>query len=133
MVFELNVRKSLYLFGPVVIKLCKKPEHYFLFVHGITFRPDLKHVKERIDLTPEQAQEIIEKYKNAMQYNTLDDARFLDGSEWCIKSRKGFTYSNACFFTPSSKPEKRGLSGLHKLGLHLWEVTGLKKDGVELY
>ena len=132
-VFELNIgmsRTSSFSF-----KLCKKPDKDFLILasNNKPTKSNKKTTKKTIKLTKEQTEKLVEKYINALKYNTLDDATGLDGSSWCIESQRGFTYTKACFWTPGYNSEERGIAGLNELGIYLWKISELKKQGFKLY
>jgi len=132
-IFELNISMSFH--GSIGFKLCKKPDQHFLVLTSNLKSTDKnsKSNKKTIRLSKEQTGILNGKHIKALKYNTLDDALGLDGSSWCIESQRGFTYTKACFWTPGHNSEKRGLVGLNELGIHLWEISGLKEQGIRLY
>jgi len=86
---------------------------------------------EKIILSKSEYDEIYKRFQIALKYNTLDDTGAgRDGSYWCLESRHWgvSTYTVACFVTPSNEAEKRGLVGIHDLGIYLWSFSGLDND-----
>jgi len=132
-VFELNIGMSFH--GSFGFKLCKKLDKESLVIFSKNKSNELSNEpnKKTIELTKKQSEILNNKCIAALKYNTLDDSTGLDGSSWCIESQRGFTYTKACFWAPGSNTEKRGLIGLHDLGTHLWEISGLKAQGIRLY
>jgi hypothetical protein len=132
-VFSLDIGTSFH--GKVTFKLCKSKEQNTLSITKTSMKFDEETEKstetivhEHIKISKKDYQSIYRSYEKALNYNTLDDASGLDGSSWCIESQRGFTYTKACFWTPSYKPKSRGLNGLYELGSQLWKFSGLEKS-----
>ncbi|MGI5310810.1 hypothetical protein [Rheinheimera sp. WS51] len=132
-VFSLEVGTSFH--GQVTFKLCKSKEQSTLAVkvHRIQFDEKSEKstetiVREHIKLSNQKYDEIYSRYEQALKYNALDEISGLDGSNWCLESQRGFTYTKGCFWTPSHEPKERGLEDLYNLGVYLWSVSGLEKD-----
>lgn len=132
-VFSLVVDTSFH--GKVTFKLCKSKEKNTLSITRSDFQFDAKlekstetTVREHIQLSKQEYDEIYSLYEKALRYNTLDKISGLDGSRWCLETQRGFTYTKGCFWTPGHRPKERGLDGLYNLGVHLWEISGLQKD-----
>ena len=85
---------------------------------------DSKH--KAITLTEADSTKIASLFDLAWEYNKRDNASGMDGSYWCLSTRNVHTVTKGCFWTPTSKPQKRGLSGLSNLGTFLWEYTELE-------
>jgi len=131
-IFELNITMSFH--GASTFKFCKKPERHFLVLKSSLKTTGQEFEKKVINLSNKEIEIITNKYIRALKYNTLDDTSGLDGSTWCIESQRGFTtYTKACFWSPGSNTEKRGLAGLYELGVYLWEISELKEQGIRLY
>ena len=132
-VFSLEVGTSFH--GGVTFKLCKSKEQPTLSVAKRRFKFDEEQQKStetveryHIKLPKAEYDKIYKAYKTGMRYNTLDKVDGLDGSTWCLESQQSFTYTKACFWTPSYKSESRGLKDLFNLGEFLWEFSGLDKN-----
>jgi len=132
-VFSLEVGTSFH--GSVTFKLCKSEEQNFLSVktRHIVLENENRGgtetiVRQYINISKDEYQKIFKHYEKALAYNTLDNVSGLDGSTWCIETQRSFTYSKACFWTPSHNPDARGLEGLYSLGNYLWQFSGLDKD-----
>jgi len=76
---------------------------------------------------------VVALYEDALGYNVRDSAMGLDGSDWCLETRRGFTYSKACFWTPVDRAKERGISGLSTLGQELWRLAAMDSSVGELY
>jgi len=85
---------------------------------------------EEIVLSQSEYKAIYEKFQTALKYKIVDYGPGRDGSTWCISSFYGLgsTQTNACFSTPSSETEKRGLLGMYNLGTYLWSFFKLDED-----
>ncbi len=86
-----------------------------------------------VTLTDNEFMELMKFYENALTYNAKDSEFGLDGSTWCLETKRGLNYSKACFYTPSYNANDRGLSGLHQLGVELWRVGNLDAHAGKLY
>ena len=125
-VFTLTISRSFH--QEVSFQLCEReaPESSFIrFTNGKTIRTKKLNVEEY--------NELYAAYEKALEYNVKDDALGMDGSNWCLETKRGFTYLKACFWTPSSDSKNRGLNGLYQLGKKLWSVEGINLDDEELY
>ena len=129
--FLLEISTSFH--GEVTFSVCESQESKILRVKtiNVVYEDDDKksvmtEVTEIKDLTDESFNKIVAMYEEALAFNTLDNANGLDGSTWCIKTYRGLNDLKACFWTPGSNRESRGLSGLYSLGEHLWDVANLK-------
>ena len=70
-------------------------------------------------------------YDMSLDYDVRLDVGGNDGSTWCLETQRGFTYSKACFWTPTDEPKRRKLNGLLELGRELWRIA--KLDSSKLY
>ena len=130
-VFSLTISRS---FDPeVTFKLCDRIDRSkrFLLVASETARHSEKWATKSIPVDPRQYDKIVALYEKALEYDVKDDAMGLDGSSWCLETRRGFTYSKACFWTPHFEPTRRRLDGLLELGNELWRLA--KLDPKRLY
>lgn len=130
-VFTLTISRS---FHPwVEFKLCerKNPEENFILVSTKSKEGMITHRKIPTELDTYES--LYELYFEALDYNVRDAIMGLDGSMWCLETRRGFTYSKACFWSPEYDDEKRGLVGLVKLGKKLWECTDIGSELGGLY
>ena len=125
-VFELNM--SLSFHGDVEYKLCRNIDKYILLVET-----SKSNNKEILELKSNEVEIILKKYEKALEYNTKDKEMGLDGSSWCLETKRGFTYLKACFWSPGYEPQKRGLAGLNDLGTYLFDISKLKENGFVLY
>jgi len=132
-VFSLDIGTSFH--GGVLFKLCKSETQNFISVLTTqrTRKDEEKEIIETttrkyIDISKEEYEKIFKLYETALQYNTLDESSGTDGSNWCMESQRSFTYTKACFWTPSYNSQKRGLKGLNELGSFLWEFAGISKN-----
>jgi hypothetical protein len=135
-VFTLTISRSFHL-GATTIKLCARQdaEENFLLVRTHPFPVERNHVwKDRqIKLDSGLYERIVQLYEKALDYNVKDDTIGFDGSSWCLETRRGFTYSKACFWSPDNEPQQRGIVGLYQLGKELWSIAELEPEIGELY
>jgi hypothetical protein len=130
-VFSLMVERS---FDPgVTFKLCDREDHSkrFLLISTQSGMHSEKWVSKTLPLDPSRYDKVVALYERALDYDVKDDSMGMDGSSWCLETRRGFTYSKACFWTPQYETKKRRLSGLLALGEELWRVA--KLDSAKLY
>ncbi|BBN81463.1 hypothetical protein PA25_14480 [Pseudoalteromonas sp. A25] len=132
-VFSLDIGTSFH--GRALFKLCKSETQNFISVLTTqsSRKDEVKEIVEtttrkHINISKEEYEKIFNLYEVALQYNTLDKSSGTDGSNWCIESQRSFTYTKACFWTPSYNSEERGLKGLNDLGSYLWEFANLSKN-----
>ena len=132
-VFSLEISTSFH--GQVTFSLCESQESKTLRVKTLNIvyeennkKSVMTEVTEIKDLTDESFDKIVAMYEEALAFNTLDNPNGLDGSTWCIKTYRGMNDLKACFWTPGSNTESRGLSGLYSLGEYLWDVANLKNN-----
>jgi hypothetical protein len=74
---------------------------------------------------------VLSLYEKALDCNVKDETVGLDGSSWCLETTRVMTYSKACFWTPVSHADDRGIAGLQALGTELWRLG--KFDLKDLY
>jgi len=87
----------------------------------------------KVSLNEATYRKLLTLYENALDYNVKDEAEGMDGSDWCLETQRGFTYSKACFWSPGAQPEERGLTGLAKLGEELWRIAATDPRDGPLY
>jgi len=134
--FSLSITTSFH--GKVEFKLCNANEENSLYIYKRLLKRENEGTKtietiihEEINLSELEYNEIYKRFQVALKYNTLDDTSAgRDGSYWCLESNHGLlsTYTKACFVSPSYKAKKRGLVGVHDLGIYLWSFSGLDND-----
>jgi hypothetical protein len=132
-VFTLTIGRS---FDPgVTFKLCqrKKPGQSFVLVAVDASDESNAKSETTLPLDENSYKALIKLYEAALDYNVKDDTMGLDGSGWCLETRRGFTYSKACFWTPGYETSKRGLIGLENLGNELGRLAKLEKTAGKLY
>ena len=119
-VFTLSVDRS---FEPTVtFKLCNredKSRRFLLVSTQATGHKDGWDSKS-IPLGPEAYERLARLHEQALNYDVRIDVGGNDGSMWCLETQRGFTYSKACFWTPTEEASTRRLSGLVALGRELW-------------
>jgi len=126
-VFTLTISRSFH--GQAHFQLCERQSPEKSFVTYTTEK--IISVKE---LTSKEYEEIYTLYESALEYDVKYAASGLDGSSWCLETKRRSTYSKACFWTPSSgNRENRGLSGLYKLGQKLWGISEFQLENEKLY
>jgi len=76
-----------------------------------------------ISLTEEQTSHLDSLYEAALGANFKDDDIGLDGSSWCLETARGSNSLKACFWSPTSGAEKRGLAAFAVLGTALWNLA----------
>ena len=134
--FSLSIRTSFH--GRVEFELCNANKENNLYIYKRLLKRENEGTKttetiihEEISLSKLEYNEIYKRFQIALKYNTLDNTGAgRDGSYWCLESSHGLvsTYTKACFVTPSYKTKKRGLVGMHDLGIYLWSFSGLDND-----
>jgi hypothetical protein len=124
-VFSLAIDRS---FDPgVKFELCarKAPVQNFLRLSTESKLHSDRWTARKIILEDSEYAKLLELYEAALEYNVKDDAMGLDGSSWCLETRRGFTYSKACFWSPQYETAQRHLSGMWALGEELWGLAAL--------
>ena len=129
-VFTLTVERS---FQPgLAFLLCqrKAPNQSFLLIQS-----ELKSAStnKKIMLNDKDFVELMGLYENALTYNARDHIIGLDGSIWCLETKRGLNYSKACFYTPGYDTGARGLTGLNLLGVALWKIGSMSTAAGKLY
>jgi hypothetical protein len=130
-VFTLTISRS---FEPdVTFKLCNREDKSkrFLLISTYTSSRQDKWASTSVPLESLAYDRIAALHEKALDYDVRIDWGGNDGSEWCLETQRGFTFSKACFWTPSDEPTKRHLSGLLELGKELWRIA--KLDSSKLY
>lgn len=120
----------------VRFKLCNKPDKKYLVIIEYTDNPksDSSVVTENtINIESDTYARLLSLRDDALDYNTKDYSMGADGSSWCLHVAKGFTQTFACFYTPTSKSEERGLKGLADLGRYLWDLTDQEAKSGDIY
>jgi hypothetical protein len=124
-VFTLTVSRS---FEPdVTFKLCDredKSKRFLLVSTQSSSHPD-NWASDSVPLGPLAYEKVASLYEKALDYDVRINVGGNDGSTWCLETQRGFTYSKACFWTPSDEPKTRRLSGLLELGGELWRIAKL--------
>ena len=130
-VFTLTISRS---FEPdVIFKLCEredKSKRFLLISTYSSSRPD-KWASKSVPLASPAYDRVASLYEKALDYDVRINWGGNDGSEWCLETQRGATYSKACFWTPTDEPKRRHLSGLVELGKELWRIA--KWDSSKLY
>jgi hypothetical protein len=126
-IFTLVISQYLSYEPKVEFTLCSRdvPPERFVVVkrQGSGESKDWK--RKRIPLDQAEYKQLFSLYDQALSYDVRVEAMGSDGSTWCIETTRGFTYSKACFWTPSYDSRKRSLTGLVSLGRELWRISGL--------
>lgn len=132
-VFALSIGRS---FDPgAEFMLCarREPKDSFLLVYVYIGDEKDNRSERKIVLNETTYGLLVALYEDALTYDVKDATLGLDGSTWCLETRRGFTYSKACFWSPEYEARKRGLIALHKLGAKLWKLAKLKPEIGDLY
>lgn len=130
-IFSFTIDRS---FRPsLTFVLCQKtePNQSFLLI-----RSELENdsANKKITLNDGQFMELMGLYENALTYNAKDMQTIgIDGSTWCLETKRGLNYSKACFYTPSYNTNERGLSGMNRLGVELWRIGNLDAVAGKLF
>lgn len=129
-VFSLRIRRT---FHPLVVfELCAREEPLSNFVLIRTESADRTDLADRqLPLDEPTFARVLALYEDALEYDVKYASTGADGSTWCLETKRGFTYSVACFWTPAHKTGKRSLNGLLALGKELWQLADM--DAMELY
>jgi hypothetical protein len=127
-VFTLTISRSFAM--PVEFRLCEREDHSkrFLLTSKMTSWKTRNWVHEEIPLTAWMYARLQSLYDSALDYDVKFEMAGLDGSAWCLETERAFTYSKACFWSPSLQTKQRRLSGLWALGEELWRVAKLKNS-----
>ena len=124
-VFTLTISRSFH--GTTMFMLCeRKDRSKFVLASELISRAPEKWASKTIPLTPWMYERVLSLYESALNYDVIFEAAGLDGSTWCLETKRAFTYSNACFWSPSLETAARRLSGLLALGQELWRISNLK-------
>ena len=130
-VFTLTISRS---FEPdVSFKLCDredKSKRFLLISTESSSRTD-KWISKSAPLDSVSYGRVMSLYDKSLDYDVRVDVGGNDGSTWCLETQRGFTYSKACFWTPTDEPKRRKLNGLLELGRELWRIA--KLDSSKLY
>jgi hypothetical protein len=130
-VFSLDIERS---FDPgVKFELCDREDYSkrFVLISTQSRLHSTKWVSRSVVVDTAHYDKLVALYEKALDYNVKDDSMGSDGSSWCLETRRGFTYSKACFWTPQYETGKRRLNGLLSLGEELWRLAEL--DSAKLY
>lgn len=130
-VFTLSVERS---FKPTVtFKLCNREDKSKRFLLVSTESRDHKDGWDTrsIPLGPQAYARVASLYEQSLDYDVRINVGGNDGSMWCLETQRGFTYSKACFWTPTEESRDRRLTGLVELGRELWELA--KLDSSQLH
>ncbi len=124
-VFTLTVNRS---FEPeVIFKLCNredKSKRFLLISTQSSINPD-NWSSNSVSLGSLEYEKVASLYEKALDYDVRINVGGNDGSTWCLETQRGFTYSKACFWTPTDEPKARRLTGLLELGRELWRIAKL--------
>jgi hypothetical protein len=130
-VFTLTVERS---FEPgVIFKLCDredKSKRFLLVSTQSSVQKDGWDTKS-IPLGLQVYERVASLHEKSLDYDVRINAGGNDGSNWCLETQRGATYSKACFWTPTEEPSARRLIGLVELGRELWKLA--KWDSSQLY
>jgi hypothetical protein len=124
-VFTLSVDRS---FEPdITFKLCNREDKAkrFLLVSTQSRGHNDGWDSKSVPLDPETYQRLVGLHEQALNYDVRIDVGGNDGSTWCLETQRGFTYSKACFWTPTEDADARRLNGLVGLGRELWGLAKL--------
>jgi hypothetical protein len=127
-VFTLSVDRS---FEPgVTFKLCNREDKSSRFLLVSTQSKGHKDGWESksVPLGPEAYERLVGLHEQALNYDVKIDVGGNDGSMWCLETQRGFTYSKACFWTPTDEASARRLDGLVALGRELWGLAKLESS-----
>jgi hypothetical protein len=130
-VFTLSVDRS---FEPSVsFKLCNREDKSkrFLLVSAQSRGHKDGWDSKSIPLGPEAYERLARLHEQSLNYDVRIGMGGNDGSLWCLETQRGFTYSKACFWTPTEEASARRLNGLIELGKALWELA--KLDSSQLH
>jgi hypothetical protein len=124
-VFTLTVDRS---FEPsVIFKLCDREDKSkrFLLVSTQSSGHKDKWDTKTIPLGLQAYERVVSLYERSLDYDVRINVGGNDGSIWCLETQRGFTYSKACFWTPTEDASARRLIGLVELGRGLWKLAKL--------
>jgi hypothetical protein len=130
-VFTLSVDLS---FEPsVTFKLCNREDksNRFLLVSTQSRSHTDGWDSKSIPLGPGAYERLASLHEQSLNYDVRIDVGGNDGSMWCLETQRGFTYSKACFWTPTEEASARRLDGLVALGRELWKLA--KLDSSQLH
>lgn len=129
-VFTVTISRS---FDPQVkFELCVReaPAQNFVLVSSESHLGSKRWVVNKVPLNHSDYTELLRLYELALGYDVKDSLMGADGSDWCLETQRGGTYSKACFWTPSVNAQKRNLVGLLSLGQDLWRLSALSPSGL---
>lgn len=132
--FLFSIHRSFH--GTTVFKLCKQKESMFLVTLDYNNKDDSENSKrmETISaLDSERFSHFINLRNQALDYNTKDFKRGLDGSTWCLQVKRSSTHTVGCFWSPQNNSKERGLFGISNLGEYLWDFTKQQELNGKLY
>ena len=127
-VFTLSVDRS---FEPIItFKLCNREDKSKRFLLVSTQSRSQKDGwdSKSIPLAPETYGRLAQLHEESLNYDVRIDVGGNDGSMWCLETQRGFTYSKACFWTPTEDASARRLDGLVDLGRELWKLAKLNSS-----
>lgn len=132
-VFTLDIDRSFH--PPVRFQLCKgfPPEQSFLLVSTERNDQGVFTSNRKLHLDTDSYNRIYALYDESLDFDLRDSTMGLDGSTWCLETKRGFTYSKSCFWSPDERAEERKLSGLRDLGAELWRLAEFKAEFGKMY
>lgn len=130
-VFTLTVDRA---FEPsVIFKLCDREDKSKRFL--LASRQSTGHEggwdTKIVPLNPQAYERLVALHERSLDYDVTMNVGGNDGSTWCLETQRGFTYSKACFWTPTEESSERRLVGLVELGKELWKLA--KWDSSQLH
>jgi hypothetical protein len=130
-VFTLSVDRSFE--AAVTFKLCNREDKSSRFLLVSTQSKGHKDGwdSKSVPLGPEAYGRLVGLHEQALKFDVRIDVGGNDGSMWCLETQRGFTYSKACFWTPTEEASARRLNGLVELGRELWDLA--KLDSSQLH
>jgi hypothetical protein len=128
--FTLEIDRAPDFDKKTTFRLCDLRDKTFLLVQTYVGG---KAKYKKINLDAEQSAKINTLYEMALGADFKDSAVGLDGSSWCLETRRGTNYLKACFWSPTYETQQRRLNGFWDLGAALWELAQFGAANGKLY
>jgi hypothetical protein len=115
--------------------LCERtsPGESFLLVASDSGNRSKKTLHKRIFLDEAKYDRLNELYEAALDFNARDDVMGVDGSDWCLETRRVSVDLRVCIWSPTMQTAERRLTGLASLGRELWHVSDIQQVVGNLY
>lgn len=135
LMFELSVQNS--LDSDLEFRFCVGENESFLvselnqtaFVSQHAIIPGVKY-QSKVKLTAEIKTKIDDLYQDALLRSRQDNIRGKDGSYWCFRPKSGLSYSELCYWSPSTTDSPdRDVKAIASLGEYLLGLSGLQAFG----